>query len=176
MKTVNIPKFLHEVLGERQSKIEVIAILMFAGIGGFAIFNLADLSLNRWPPIIAFILIVDVLAGCIANFTRGTNNFYAARPKNRIVFIAIHIHLLAIAWLLEAPLIDAFVIWGYTMISALIVNHLYGKKYQHFIAANLMCYGLLLSVFLSLEQWFLLVSLFFMIKVMYSFAVDHYSE
>ncbi|AWY01592.1 hypothetical protein A8139_17690 [Marinomonas primoryensis] len=53
-----------------------------------------------------------VLAGCIANFSFGTNEFYSKRPKNRLIFISIHIHILVIAWLLSEPMGAALIVWG----------------------------------------------------------------
>ncbi|MBF4260143.1 hypothetical protein EAY18_28200, partial [Vibrio anguillarum] len=82
----------------------------------------------------------------------------------------------AIAWLLSAPLEYAFLIWAYTIISALVVNALKDNRIQLFISANLMCSGLLLLMFLPLPTWFLITSTFFLIKVMFSFAVDHYGN
>ena len=175
MKEIKIPTFLHEVLGEKQSLIEIVSTLLFALIGSLVILQLADFTLEQWTSVLAFILIVDVLAGCVANFTQGTNNFYAARAKNRLIFIVIHVHLLVIAWLLDASLINATIIWAYTIIGAFIVNALKGKRLQHFIAANLLCYGVLIAISLSMPSWLLIVSVFFMMKVLYSFAVDYYA-
>lgn len=174
MKYFKTPKFLYEVLGKKQSVLEVLCTLLFALVGSAIIFLEADASFSRWQVIVAYLLIADVLAGCIANFTFGTNAFYANQPKNRLIFIAIHVHLIVIAWLLDEPIDIALLVWGYTIISAFIVNALKGKSIQSFIAANLLCYGLFLLIFLAIKPWFLMVSIFFMIKVMFSFAVDHY--
>lgn len=179
MNYFNMPKSLHEVFGEKQSLVEITCTALFALIASALIyFQLYHPSVQNesWMTVLGFILIADVLAGCIANFSRGTNNFYAQRPKGRILFIAIHIHILAIAWLLSAPFEYAVVIWLYTILSALIVNYLKGKPLQLFIAANLMCSGLLLLLLLPIDTWFLVTSIFFMIKVMFSFAVDHYQN
>lgn len=176
MKYFKMPEFLYEVLGEKQSLPEIVGTIVFALFGSWAIYSVADFALDDWKTIVAFVLIADVLAGCIANFSFGTNEFYAQRPKNRLIFIAIHIHLLVIAWLLDAPIDSALMIWAYTIMSALIVNALKGKPIQLFVAANLMCYGLFLLLYLSPPVWFLMVSLFFMIKVMFSFAVDHFGK
>jgi len=176
MKYFKTPEFLFEVLGEKQSVLEVTCTIIFALLGSAVIYSVADISLGTWQSVVAFILIADVLAGCIANFSFGTNEFYSTRPKNRIVFISIHIHLLAIAWLLSEPMVTALIVWGFTIASAFLVNALKGKSFQGFIAANLMCYGILLIIYLSLPTWFLMVSLFFMIKVLFSFSVDHFGN
>jgi len=170
------PEFLHEVLGEKQSILEVSCTIIFTLVGSWIIYSLADIKLGNWQTVIAYILIADVLAGCIANFSFGTNEFYANRPKNRLVFIAIHIHILVIAWLLSEPMDTVFIVWGFTIASAFLVNALKGKCIQGFIAANLMCYGILLLIYLSFPVWFLMVNMFFMIKVIFSFSVDHFDK
>ena len=176
MKYFKTPKFLYEVLGEKQSILEVSCTIIFALIGSWIIYSLADIEFDSWQTVVAYILIADVLAGCIANFSFGTNEFYSKRPKNRLVFISIHIHILVIAWLLSEPMNTALIVWGFTIISAFLVNALKGKSIQGFIAANLMCYGVLLLIYLSLPVWFLTVSMFFMIKVLFSFSVDHFDK
>lgn len=175
MKYFKTPEFLFEVLGEKQSILEVSCTLAFALMGSWIIYFVADIELANWQTVVAYILIADVLAGCIANFSFGTNEFYSKRPRNRIVFIAIHIHILLIAWLLSEPMGTAWIVWGFTIASAFLVNALNGKPIQNFIAANLMCYGIFLLVYLSLPVWFLMVSMFFMIKVLFSFSVDHFN-
>lgn len=176
MKYFKIPEFLFEVLGERQSILEVTCTIIFALVGGGIIYSVADIDLGSWQTVVAYILIVDVLAGCIANFSFGTNEFYSKRPKNRLVFISIHIHILVIAWLLSEPMGTALIVWSFTIASAFLVNALNGKSIQGFIAANLMCYGIFLLIYLSLPVWFLMVSMFFMIKVLFSFSVDHFDK
>ncbi|WP_435276776.1 hypothetical protein ACMAZF_07515 [Psychrobium sp. nBUS_13] len=176
MKYFKTPEFLFEVLGEKQSVLEVSCTVIFALLGSWIIYSVAGIELGSWQTVVAFILIVDVLAGCIANFSFGTNEFYSKRPKNRLIFIAIHIHILVIAWLLSEPMAAALIVWGFTIASAFLVNALKGKSIQGFIGANLMCYGILLLIYLSLPVWFLMVSIFFMIKVLFSFSVDHFDK
>lgn len=174
MKYFKTPEFLFEVLGEKQSVLEISCTLLFALLGSGIIYAVADIQINTWKTIVAYILIADVLAGCIANFSLGTNEYYSQRPKNRVIFIAIHVHIIAIAGLMSLPFENALIVWGYTIAASFLVNTLNGKSIQTFIAANLMCYGVLLLVYLSLPMWFLMVSMFFMIKVLFSFSVDHY--
>lgn len=176
MKYFKTHSFFHEVFGEKQSALEVVCTIAFAILGTCLVYSVADFELHDWKVALAFVIIADVLAGVIANFSLGTNQFYAARPKNRIAFIAIHIHIVAIAWFLQAPMDAALITWVYTICSAFLVNALKGKTYQKFIGANLMCYGMLLLIYLQLPMWFLIVSLFFMVKVVFSFSVDHYHK
>ena len=176
MNYFKTPKFLHDVLGEKQTFLEVVCIIAFALVGTALIYLIAKPLLLNWQTVLAFVVIGDVLAGCIANFSYGTNAYYSKSPKKRLLFISVHVHIIAIAWLMGISLIDASIIWFFTIVSAFITNHFKGKKIQVFIGANLMCYGLILAIFLSLPDWFLIVSVFFMIKVLFSFSVDHYAS
>ena len=78
MNYFKVPEFLHDVFGEKQSFPEVFASLLFAVIGSILIYNLFSLEnpqISSWKIILGFILIADVLAGWIANFTKGKNNY-----------------------------------------------------------------------------------------------------
>jgi len=177
MNYFKIPEFLHDVFGEKQSVLEVFLTILFSILGTlfiYTLFHSQDSPVETWRIILGFLLIIDILAGCIANFSKGTNDFYAKRAQNRLVFISIHIHIIIIAWSLDTSMESSLLIWIYTISSASIVNMLKGKVTQGFIASNLMCYGIFLLIYLSLPTWFFMVSLFFMIKVLFSFAVDHF--
>ena len=82
MKAIKIPSFLHEVFGEQQSIATILVILAFGGCLTLAVsLVFPDIlhSLPLWRGILALLLIFDIFCGCIANFTRSTSNFYAAR-------------------------------------------------------------------------------------------------
>jgi len=177
LRTIPMPKFLHEVFGEQQSITEILIILGFAIIGSLFIyinFLQCNVDIVTWRLALAFILIADILAGCLANFSRGTNSFYAQRPNNRLIFIAIHIHILVVAWLMQVDMPEAILVWAITIASALFINSLIRHPLQLIIAAALLALSILILLQLSQPTWFIAVSLFFMIKVMFSFSVDHY--
>ena len=179
MNDIRVPKVLKEVFGERQTKFEFALTLSFAVIGCIFIYSyLFPKNLNLSPIllILGFLLIGDILAGCAANFTRGTNNYYANRSKSRWVFICIHIHIIIVAWLLGGPLMESMKVWAFTIAATIVVNVLKGNKLQLFIAAILLSLGIFYVFALTMPAWFALTSLFFMIKVLFSFAVDHYPK
>ena len=176
---LSMPKSLHEVFGTQQTWFEVIGVGLFAVVGSGLIYGLlsgpeADVSL--WRSVFAWLLIADILAGCIANFTRGTSQFYATRPSSRWVFIAIHFHLIAVAWLCGEAMLPVSYIWAYTIVAAIVVNVFQQSRYQLFIAANLVAYGLILIIALALPSWLTLVSMLFMLKVVFSIGVDHFAH
>ncbi len=179
--TVRIPEPLHEVLGERQSRTELVVVAAF-GLTATAWILLAGRDLLSGVPlrraVLASLLILDVAAGSVANLTRGTSRFYAIRPRQRLVFIAVHLHLPAIAWLLEVRLAAPAIVWGFTILAALVVNQLSGSPHQRLVGGVGLAAGIVLVVMLtpSLGPPLAAVSALFFVKVAFAFAVDHYDD
>lgn len=173
------PPSLHEVLGEAPSAREVSAVLLFGlGVAVWVMLALGatTASLPWWRVAVAALLVTDIAAGCVANFTRSTNTFYATRPNKRWVFIAVHLHVLGVAWALGAAPSVALAVWAYTMVVASAVNWLMPGPTQTFAG------GLGLAVAVAwLPQSgapppLVVVYLLFVMKVAFSFAVDHYRD
>lgn len=176
---MNAPSALRDVFGESPSKREILAVLAF-GLGATLWVVLALRAefegIPWWRTTIAAFIIADIAAGCVANFTRSTNDFYAMRPRNRWGFIAVHGHVLVVAAALGADLALAVAVWAYTVGAASVVNLLAGAPAQRFVA------GLLLGAALV---WIPLVGgaltplvvvyCLFVLKVVYAFAVDHHA-
>lgn len=177
---IRIPAFLHDILGESQTLGEILTIaILSVGLTTTLWVAFPEMTQNipLWRSMIAYLLILDIVAGSVANFTRSTNNHYAARPRERWVFIAVHFHLLLIAGLLGTGFWHAVIVWGYTIAGALVVNALMGSRFQLFIAGSLLIVGIALAVLgIEVPNYFLVISLLFMVKVLFSFSVDHYPQ
>lgn len=180
MKMVRIPSFLHDVFGEKQSIGSLIAILLFGGLltaALYGIFPEMTRTLPVWRSALALLLIFDIFAGCLANFTASTSNFYAARKTNRIVFISIHVHIVLVALLLQTNLWHSAAVWAYTIAGAFIVNALIGRQAQLFAAGLLLSAGLgCVPLLPDIQPYMLITCSLFMLKVLFSFAVDHYGK
>jgi len=180
MKSLRIPAFLHDVFGEKQTVGSILSILLVGGaLTGALYWSFPEWtdSLPAWRSGLALLLIFDIFSGCVANFTASTSGFYAARPTNRIVFIAIHIHILLIALLLHSDIGYSVGAWAYTIVGAFIVNALIGKRSQRFVAGLLLSVGLgAIPMLPGISPAMLIVCLLFMLKVLFSFAVDHYGH
>lgn len=178
--TIRVPSFLRDVFGESQTIGELLTIMFFGvGLATFLFFAFPEMTqgLPFWRSAIAFLLVMDIFAGCLANFTRSTNNYYAARSRERLVFIAMHMHIIVVAWLLRADLWHAVIIWGYTTGSALVVNAFKGSQFQLFAGGALLAMGIAVAVLgVEVPKYFLVISLLFILKVLFSFAVDHYGQ
>lgn len=180
MKQIRIPSVLHEVFGEKQPILFIAAILLFGGLlTALLYWRYPEMTahLPIWRSALALFLIFDIFAGCIANFTPSTSNFYAARKKNRIVFISIHIHIVIISVLLNTAVGYSIAVWAYTITGAYIVNSLIGMQLQLFVAGLLLSIGLgCIPLLPNIQPYMLITCLLFMMKVLFGFAVDHYGK
>ncbi|TYP74063.1 hypothetical protein [Paenibacillus methanolicus] len=172
-----MPSFLHEVFGAKQSVGTILAIVAIGtGIACALWLGFPDstVDLPAWRTALALLLIFDVGAGCAANFTASTNDFYAADRRKGWLFIAVHAHLPVIAALLGADLGPALAVWAFTISGASAVYALSARPFQRFIGGMLLAAGVVLVALLPYRtEWMSAVSLLFMLKVLYSFAVDH---
>ncbi|WP_077960638.1 hypothetical protein [Ensifer adhaerens] len=178
MRSLRIHPHLHDVFGEEQPLVYLAAILLF-GVGVAAVFAMSAgpllAELAWWRAALALVLVLDIAAGCVANFTPSTNDFYAARPRNRRVFIAIHFHIVLVALLVGTGIAAAVAVWAYTIVAAAVVNGLAGRSAQTFAGGLLLAIGLTgLPLLPGLTPAMVAVSGLFMLKVLFSFAVDHY--
>ncbi len=176
--TIRVPAALHDVFGERQSPGEIAAVLG-VGLAVTGTLFLTSPALTSgvpwWRSLLAFLLCLDVAAGSVANFTRGTNDYYAQRPGHRWIFIAIHVHLPVLAWLLSVDIAPAVAAWAYTIMGAAIVNWLHDHSRQTFVAAVLWVIGISLVIGVGgFTSPFLVIAVLFLTKVLYAFSVDHY--
>ncbi|MCM3490601.1 hypothetical protein M3689_14900 [Alkalihalophilus marmarensis] len=176
MRDIEIPAFFHEVFGERQSVLHIIVILLFGVTLSTVLFYLYPnmyMDLPLWRSILAFILVFDIFSGCIANFTQSTNDYYAKRKTKRIVFISIHVHILLVAVLLHIPIFSVLMVWMYTIMCAFTIQSIEGRN-QVFVAGLLLSLGVAWMPMLEMEAFMLIVSMLFMVKVLFSFSVNHY--
>ncbi|MBE2254106.1 MAG: GNAT family N-acetyltransferase [Myxococcus sp.] len=173
------PPALHDVLGEAPSAREVSAVLLFGlGAAAWVMFALSatTASLPWWRVAVAALLVADIAAGCVANFTRSTNNFYATRPSKRWAFIAVHLHVLGVAWALGAAMSLALAVWAYTMVVASVVNRLRPGPTQTFVGGLGLAGAVTWLPQSGAPPPLVVVYLLFVMKVAFSFAVDHYRD
>ena len=181
MKLIRIPKFLHEVFGTESTIIELTLTLAFAILSTIL---LSIKTYSEWQNFgilqIAVILVMafDISGGLIANFTFSTNNQYKKSRKARLIFIAAHIQPLILALVLGKYYFPCALTWGYTVISAFIVNRFSKHPAQRTIGATLMFFGIvwLILFFYNLPKFLLLILILYLAKVSFCFPVDHYSQ
>jgi hypothetical protein len=176
MKGIDIPPFLHEVFGVRQKVVHIVVILLFGATLSTVLLMLYPklyMDLALWKRVLTFLLVFDIGSGCIANFTQSTSDYYATRKSKRIVFLTVHVHLILVALLLQSHLVPALLVWMYTIVCASIIQAIKGRN-QVFIVGVLLSLGIAWIPLLEMGTFMLIVSMLFMVKVLFSFSVDHY--
>lgn len=175
--SITMPKALHEAFGERQQPLHLAFIIGFGGaVSAFAFSLYAEIFayLSLWKSLLALVILFDIAAGCVANFTPGTNSYYTTRPGHRWAFIAMHVHLPLFALLLGEPMAATLALWFFTIMVATVVNLQRNSDNQRVIAATLVLIGLLVVLFGGVfTPLVALTGMLFLIKVAYAFAVDH---
>lgn len=176
--TIQIPKFLHELFGTQQNRCELVLILLFTITSTLLAAWLTApywQTLTWYQNLVLWLLFLDISGGVVANLSEGTNNYYNARPKARWLFIAIHIQPLILAFVMESPIYVALAVWLYTLISASIINSLRTMVYHRLLAGALLAMAIIGYVLsgVSLPMPITLIYILYMIKVIYSFSVDH---
>jgi hypothetical protein len=177
MKTIIVNRHLHEIFGERPTVFEIFTTLAF----GLAvpIVLLVGYGLPQpvaiWRSGLAFVLVFDIGAGCIANLTQSTNAFYATRPARRWWMIAIHLHLPVLALLVGVAFWSSVVVWAYTIAGAIVVNLLNRTAVQTFIAGLLVAAAVIwVPLWSGLPAPLMTVGLLSVLKLVFSFSVDHF--
>ncbi|MCK8608891.1 hypothetical protein [Agromyces sp. C10] len=181
VRDIRMPKALHDVFGEVQSPVEL-ALVVVGGLGLAAVVclagaeSLADVA--WWRAVIAVLLVADICCGAVANFTRGTDRYYAERPRNRWVFIAVHWHLVVIALALGEGFWFALAVTAYTLVGASAVNLLHGSRLQQPVGGLVLAFGLAGVVIWAMTDvaplLLLVAAALFLLKVAYAFAVAHH--
>ena len=181
MKSVRIPRFFHEVFGKESTILELTLTLVFAILSTIL---LSIKTFSEWQSfgiiqiVVILIMAFDISGGIIANFTFSTNNQYKESKKARLIFIAGHVQPLILAFVLGEYYLPCALTWGYTTISAFIVNGFAKHPTQRTIGATLMAFGILWLIlfFYDLPKFLLVILIFNLVKVSFSFAVDHYAQ
>ena len=169
---------MHELFGTHQQPTEFILIILFTLTATLATaWTTASywLGLNWYQILVLWLLFLDISGGVAANLSTGTNDYYNAHPRTRWLFIALHIQPLILAAVLKSPLIIAAAVWSYTILSTSMVNLLREKVYHRLLAGILCASALIIYILsgISLPLPITLIYLLYMMKLIYSFAVDH---
>ena len=178
MKPFRVPPALHDLFGENAAPLQIAAVLLFGVLTATGLTLLLQPTLTElpwWRIALGWALTADIAAGCVANFTRSTNDYYAKRARNRWIFIALHFHVIGVAWAFDDSISASLAVWAYTIAAATVVNLLSTRPTQVFVAGLLLAVGLTwIPLYPGVAAPVLAVQLLFLLKVMFSFAVDHY--
>ena len=165
-----MPKWGWAIFGERPAANELLASLAAGLLGAMAWYASVQPPLS-WRGVAAALVVADVVAGCVSNFTRSTQGYYGSRPGLRWVFIAVHVHIVAFALLLNEPLRPALAVWLTTMVGAIIANRF---RDSVVVGGAVLVTGLFVLSSLELPTAMAAVSFLYFVKVAFAFSTRHH--
>ena len=174
-KKIQVHKFLFELFGRETTTFDLLSIvigsLSFAGLtlalkwnAGISIFKLVILT----------ILALDIAGGVIANFTKGTNNYYSESLRKRYLFVFFHLLQPSILiWIFPSELLAILGVSLFTLTSSIIVLNIKKQYNQRIIAVTLLLFSLFLSTLLNYSDPLTkMIMQLFSIKLILAFSVN----
>jgi hypothetical protein len=173
-KEITIPKYLHELHGEKTNLSSLILVYISALlVGGLALSQIIPLALPLWKTLLAALIFMDIGGGVVANQTSATNQYYQNHSNLRIPFLLLHIihPLILILVFPKNSLFLGFVL-VFTLASSFGVNALRNRELQQTLAALLVAIGVCLSLLVPVSPSFLVIlAPLFMMKLILGFSV-----
>jgi hypothetical protein len=171
---IKVHRFYRELFGRETTGLDLLAIVI--GSVSLACLTLlfkwnADFSVIK--KMVLTILALDIGGGVIANFTSGTNNYYAESLRKRYLFVLFHlVQPLLLIWIFPSELLAILGVTLFTLTSSIIVLRLKFPNNQRIVAVTLLLLSLILSTLLNYNDPLAqLIMQFFSIKLILAFSV-----
>lgn len=179
MKKLKVPK-LFRILHGKETNIAELLLIYGIAISTPVILYFTTRSglpaLSRWRTLLLFFIVADLAGGIIANLSYGTTAFYEKRQWRKAVFILFHAaHPAAIYLLTKEQLPFLIFTAGITILFSFITAFAFRQPRQQFFGFIAVCVSVAFGFILfGATPFFRVVSILYMLKLVYSFSVDHY--
>ena len=173
---IKVYKFFQIIFGR-----ETTLFALFAIIGSSLLFATLVLlfKLSTETSIVKLVLLTiiaaDLFGGVIANFTKGTNNYYYGEPlTKRYLFLLFHlIQPTIFIWIFPDDLFKILVVSIITIFSSSLILSIKNQVYQRVFAISLLLISLFVSNLMNYSDTLLnLLMMLFSIKLILSFSVN----
>ena len=172
---IKVHRLLRELFGLETTRFDLLAIIIsavsFAALTLILNSNSAALATKA---IVLIILALDIGGGVVANFTTGTNNYYAESSQKRYLFVVFHLlQPSVLIWIFPNELLAILGVSIFTLTSSLIVLNIKKNYNQRIIAVTLLLLSLILSTILNYTDPLAQVIMqLFSIKLILAFSVN----
>lgn len=174
---LSIPKWLHSLHGEHSTAADI-AYTHVTGWGITALLFWLGIAAGYplWFNLVLAVLAIDIAGGVISNVTRGTNDYYNARPRKRIVFLQLHIIQPAVLMLLfPSDILLISITSAATLATAFAINASGARNSMKAPAIALTTLAATLLVLIPAEFAGLsIILILYVMKVGLAFPVDWY--
>jgi membrane glycosyltransferase len=170
-----VHRLFHELFGRETTTFDLLAIVIssfsFAGLTLILKWN-ANISIIKI--IMLTVLSLDIAGGVVANFTTGTNNYYAESLRKRYLFVLFHLLQPSILiWIFPSELIAILGVSLFTLTSSIIVLNIKKQYNQRIVAISLLLLSLILSTLLPYtDPLTQIIMHFFSLKLILAFSVN----
>jgi membrane glycosyltransferase len=174
-KKIQVHKFLGEVFGHETTTFDFLAIVISSiSFAGLTLLLKWDADLSILKKIILTVLALDIGGGVVANFTTGTNNYYAESLRKRYLFVLFHLLQPSILiWIFPSELIAILGVSLFTLTSSIIVLNVKKQYNQRIVAVTLLLLSLILSTLLNYtDPLTQIIMHFFSLKLILAFSVN----
>ncbi len=172
---IKVHRLLRELFGLETTRFDLLAIIIsavsFAALTLILNSNSAALATKA---IVLIILALDIGGGVVANFTTGTNNYYAESLQKRYLFVVFHLlQPSVLIWIFPNELLAILGVSIFTLTSSLIVLNIKKNYNQRIIAVTLLLLSLILSTILNYTDPLAQVIMqLFSVKIILAFSVN----
>jgi membrane glycosyltransferase len=172
---IKVHRLLRELFGLETTRFDLLAIIIsavsFAALTLILNSNSAALATKA---IVLIILALDIGGGVVANFTTGTNNYYAESLQKRYLFVVFHLlQPSVLIWIFPNELLAILGVSIFTLTSSLIVLNIKKNCNQRIIAVTLLLLSLILSTILNYTDPLAQVIMqLFSVKLILAFSVN----
>jgi len=170
-----VHRLFHELFGRETTTFDLLAIVIssfsFAGLTLILKWN-ANISIIKI--IMLTVLSLDIAGGVVANFTTGTNNYYAESLRKRYLFVLFHLLQPSILiWIFPSELIAILGVSLFTLTSSIIVLNIKKQYNQRIVAISLLLLSLIISTLLPYtDPLTQIIMYFFSLKLILAFSVN----
>jgi hypothetical protein len=167
--------FSSEFLGESPTQKDkwTIFSVTFLLLGVIGYYNSSELgALPLWKAMLFVLIVFDIIAGAVANFTKSSQEWYKNKPMKRIAFYFEHILHIVFLVLAVGHLWYCAGLLAFTIITGLFVNYTNTLKQQEINAASVTLIGVVLFyVVFPAPQILIWLPSIFLIKLIMGFSI-----
>jgi hypothetical protein len=174
MKTLNIPKLLHELHGKQASVLSLVLVYSTALLFGCVVsFQIIPLALPAWKSILLFVIVADIAGGAIANFTTSTRQYYRENKRLQLPFLLMHLlHPVLLFWVVPQFTTVSILMGALTFVSVIIIRLLAHNQELKVISVFLFVVNCTIILLIPCTFDYLkIIPILFFLKLIMGFAV-----
>jgi hypothetical protein len=174
-KKIQVHKFLVELFGRVTTAFDMLAIIISSiSFAALTLLLKWDTDISNFKLVILTVLALDIAGGVIANFTKGTNNYYSESLRKRYMFVFFHLLQPSILiWIFPNEFLAILGVSLFTLASSVIVLNIKKQYNQRIIAVTLLLFSLFLSTLLNYSDPLTkMIMQLFSVKLILAFSVN----